>query len=82
MFVLSISEPVPFLEGVCVGFRYKDTEYFYNQSNREEKNDKEYQKTPNFLRNRGSRRVWCWQELNRRHMDFQSIALPPELQHR
>ena len=25
--------------------------------------------------------MWCWQELNRRHMDFQSIALPPELQH-
>ena len=25
--------------------------------------------------------LWCWQELNRRHMDFQSIALPPELQH-
>ena len=25
---------------------------------------------------------WCWEESNCRHMDFQSIALPSELQHR
>ena len=25
--------------------------------------------------------LWCLQELNRGHMDFQSIALPPELRH-
>ena len=24
---------------------------------------------------------WCWEESNCRHMDFQSIALPSELQH-
>ena len=26
--------------------------------------------------------LWCGVELNHRHMDFQSIALPPELPHR
>ena len=26
--------------------------------------------------------LWCWEESNCRHMDFQSIALPSELQHR
>ena len=25
--------------------------------------------------------LWCWEESNCRHMDFQSIALPSELQH-
>ena len=29
----------------------------------------------------GYRFWWCRQESNRRHMDFQSIALPPELRH-
>ena len=24
---------------------------------------------------------WCWTESNRRHKDFQSFALPTELQH-
>ena len=26
--------------------------------------------------------LWCWTELNCRHTDFQSVALPTELQHR
>ena len=27
------------------------------------------------------RGLWCWRELNQRHTDFQSVALPTELQH-
>ena len=35
-----------------------------------------HKKTPTFLL-----RLWCEPGLNRRHMDFQSIALPTELSH-
>ena len=27
------------------------------------------------------KKLWCWPESNQRHTDFQSVALPTELQH-
>ena len=42
---------------------------------------------PHFKSNRPptyveGRLKWCWEESNCRHKDFQSFALPSELQHR